>query len=281
MAIIDGLMLFTGTSNGASGGITLQAYTDAPTTGTQTASNIIDIGITSGAFPHLSQRSRRQRSRIGDDPSMKLVATCPIAWVGGTSVQVEFAGAPDNGSGGQGSYTVMWLGPVIAVANLVIGAQLCNVDIPRVVWEQVLPRFLRMRFISVGTLDLFGGGLDRPELAVPDRRHHWRSVRLSCRCYESPTKGTCTMKKLLLSSVLALGLYAPAFTITPAHAVGCGVNFTPTIGVNCANVRVATYSAAILKLVPAATPTDFFCISGSATKTIHVRRIELGAVGPA
>lgn len=87
------------------------------------------------------------------------------------------------------------------------------------------------------------------------------------------------MKKLLLSSVLALGLYAPAFTITPAHAVGCGVNFTPTIGVNCANVRVATYSAAILKLVPAATPTDFFCISGSATKTIHVRRIELGAVG--
>lgn len=150
MAIIDGLMLFTGTSNGASGGITLGSNTDAPTTGTQTASNIIDIGITSGV-PTSANGAGARDLGIGDDPSMKLVATCPIAWVGGTSVQVEFAGAPDNGSGGQGSYTVMWLGPVIAVANLVIGAQLCNVDIPRVVWEQVLPRFLRMRFISVGT----------------------------------------------------------------------------------------------------------------------------------
>ena len=46
--IIDGLLLFTGTSNGASGGITSTAYTDAPTTGTQRASNILDLGVSSG-----------------------------------------------------------------------------------------------------------------------------------------------------------------------------------------------------------------------------------------
>jgi hypothetical protein len=88
------------------------------------------------------------------------------------------------------------------------------------------------------------------------------------------------VKKLLLSTAMALGLYAlvPA---PSAHAqtAGCGVNYVPAVGINCANIRAKTYSAAILKLVPAATPTDFFCISGSATKAISVRRIEIGATG--
>ena len=78
------------------------------------------------------------------------------------------------------------------------------------------------------------------------------------------------MKRLLLASALGLGLLAPA---------SAQVNVTPQVGLNIANLRINTYSAAILKLVPAATPTDFFCISGSASKQIHVRRIELGATG--
>ena len=78
------------------------------------------------------------------------------------------------------------------------------------------------------------------------------------------------MKRLLLASALGLGLLAPA---------SAQVTVTPQVGLNVANLRINTYSAAILKLVPAATPTDFFCISGSATKQIHVRRIELGATG--
>jgi hypothetical protein len=76
--------------------------------------------------------------------------------------------------------------------------------------------------------------------------------------------------KQLLAAALAGVLAAPAFA---------QVNYVPQIGVNSANLRVNTYSAAILKLVPASTPTDFFCISGSATKGIHVRRIELSAIG--
>ena len=75
--------------------------------------------------------------------------------------------------------------------------------------------------------------------------------------YTVANKGPALMKKLLLSLALALGLYAP---IAPAHARGCGVNFVPAVGVNCANVRQITYIAAILKLVPASSSTDFFCI---------------------
>jgi hypothetical protein len=39
--ILDGLLQFCGTSNGATGGITAGANTDLPTTGTQVASNIL------------------------------------------------------------------------------------------------------------------------------------------------------------------------------------------------------------------------------------------------
>jgi hypothetical protein len=79
------------------------------------------------------------------------------------------------------------------------------------------------------------------------------------------------MKKLLLSTALVLGLCAPAFAQ--------GINTVPQVGVNTANLRQATYDAAILKLVPAASSTDVFCIAGSATKNIHIQRWELYSTG--
>lgn len=88
------------------------------------------------------------------------------------------------------------------------------------------------------------------------------------------------MRKLLalafLATLLALGHTAPA------SAQACGVNFVPQVGINCANVRVSTYSAAIKNLVPeTTTATDFFCIDGSATKRVSVNRIELSGTGTA
>ena len=148
--ILDGLLLFTGTSNGAAGGITSTAYTDAPTTGTQVASNIIDLGVKLG-IPTYANGAGARDMGIGDDPSLKLSAICTVAFTVGTSMQIDLSGAPDNGSGAEGSYTVMWTSPVYAEAALVAGAQIANIDVPRVIWEQVLPRFLRLRFISIGT----------------------------------------------------------------------------------------------------------------------------------
>ena len=148
--IIDGFLLFTGTSNGASSGITAGANTDLPTTGTQAASNVIDLGVVLG-IPDYAHGGGARDIGTGDKPALKLFATVVEAMVGGTSIQLQLEGAPDDGSGGQGSYTIMWTSPAILLANLDVGARLANIDVPLPVPNQVLPRFLRLEFISSGT----------------------------------------------------------------------------------------------------------------------------------
>lgn len=147
--ILDNLLTFTGTSNGATGGITSGAQTDAPTTGTQAASNILDLGL--NGLPTSANGGGARDIGVGDDPAMKLSALVIAAFTGGTSLQLQLQGAPDNGSGAPGSYTTMWTSAAIAEASLVAGAQLANIDVPRVVFGQVPPRYLKLNFISVGT----------------------------------------------------------------------------------------------------------------------------------
>lgn len=148
--ILDGLLQFCGTANGATGGITSGSNTDAPTTGTQVASNIIDIGITSGV-PSSANGGGARDMGIGDDPMLKLLVQVTTAFADGTSLQVDLSGAPDNGSGAPGSYTVMYTSEAVLEASLIAGAYIANVDVPRTVPGQPLPRFLRLRFITVGT----------------------------------------------------------------------------------------------------------------------------------
>jgi hypothetical protein len=148
--IIDGLLTFSGTLQGATGAPAVAGTAlDAPTTGTQVASNIIDLGLV-GLPPFASGGGARDIG-IGDKPSLKLSAIVTTAFTVGTSLQIELDGAPDNGSGIPGAYTQMWLSEVFTEASLIIGCQLANVDVPRVLFEQVLPRFLRMQYITVGT----------------------------------------------------------------------------------------------------------------------------------
>lgn len=152
--ILDTNTLFTGTSSGASGGITSDRTADAPTTGTQTASNVIDLGVGTTANPALPSFANGGGARdlgIGDRPSLKILASVGTAFVGGTSLQLTIAGAPDNGSGAAGSYTVMWTSAAYAEADMDAGAQLANINLPRVIPGQALPRFLRLQFITVGT----------------------------------------------------------------------------------------------------------------------------------
>ena len=148
--ILDNLLTFTGTSNGASGGITSGAQTDSPTTGTQVASNIIDLGVASGV-PSSANGAGARDLGVGDRPSLKLSALVTTAFADGTSLQLELDGAPDNGAGAPGAYTVMWQSQAILEADLDAGQQLANIDVPRTVPGQPLPRFLRLRFITVGT----------------------------------------------------------------------------------------------------------------------------------
>ena len=152
--ILDSLLIFTGTGNGSTAGITSTQWTDAPTTGTQDASTILDLGV-SGGLPASAVNGGGARDLgIGDDPAMKLTARCTVAFSGGTSLQIELQGAPDAGSNTPGAYTVMWKGAVFAEATMIAGCELANVDLPRVLFEQVLPRYLKLTFISVGTHSL-------------------------------------------------------------------------------------------------------------------------------
>lgn len=142
--ILDRLQTFSGGLGGAT------SPNDAPTTGTQEAPNILDYGILSG-IPSSANGGGARDMGVGDDPALKLSVVVTTAFVGGTSLQLQLSGAPDDGSGGDGSYTIMWTGPAVVLANLDAGQQLGNIDLPRPVPGQAMPRFLKLEYITVGT----------------------------------------------------------------------------------------------------------------------------------
>jgi hypothetical protein len=156
--ILDGLLCFTATP--ANGG-------DLPTTGTQSSSNVLDLGVTSGV-PTSANGGGARDIGIGDDPSMKLLVQVITAFVGGTSLQIALQGAPDNGTGAPGAYTTMLTGPAIVLASLAVGTRLLDDDVPRPVAGQPLPRYLRLSYINVGVFSagaIFGTiVLDRHDL---------------------------------------------------------------------------------------------------------------------
>jgi hypothetical protein len=74
------------------------------------------------------------------------------------------------------------------------------------------------------------------------------------------------MKRLLIASlVLAIS----------AGIASAQVNSIPQVGVESGIIKQATYSAVSIGLVPAASATDIFCISGSTTKNISIKRISI------
>lgn len=128
--IIDGALQFTGTAGSVS--------SDSPTNGTEQSTNVLDLSVA-------------RDMGIGDNPALKLFVEVTTAFADGTSLQVNLEGAPDNGSGLPGSYTNMINGPVVAEADLVAGARLLEVDVPRPAPGQAIPRFLRLEYVTVGT----------------------------------------------------------------------------------------------------------------------------------
>ena len=142
--ILDGLLCFTSLSGGGSGA------GDSPTTGTQVSTNQIDLGVTSGV-PTSANGGGARDIGIGDDPAMKILVQVTTAFLGGTSLGINIQGAPDNGSGAPGAYTVMASGPVVLLASLAVGTRLFDDDMPRPAPGQALPRFLQLGYINVGT----------------------------------------------------------------------------------------------------------------------------------
>lgn len=145
--ILDSLLLFTGGTTGVGNS---DGATDSPTTGTQNSSNVIDLGIVLG-IPSYANGGGARDMGVGDDPALKLMVQVTTAFVDGTSLQIQLAGAPDDGTGVPGSYTVMYTGPAVLEANLIAGARIADIDVPRVIPGQALPRFLRLNYVTSGT----------------------------------------------------------------------------------------------------------------------------------
>lgn len=145
--ILDAFLLFSGGSTGVGNS---DGATDSPTTGTEVSSNVIDLGVISG-IPSAANGGGARDLGVGDDPSLKLMIAVTTAFADGTSLQILLQGAPDDGTGAPDTYTTMYTGPAVVEANLIAGARLADIDVPRPVPGQAIPRFLRLEYVTVGT----------------------------------------------------------------------------------------------------------------------------------
>jgi hypothetical protein len=140
---------------------------DVPTV-TAVSGNILDLHVATGGLPVLSNLQGARDLGIGDDPALKLYIQVTVAFAGGTSLQVTLQGATDNGSGAPNAFVVWYSTPVYTTAQLVLGARLMDMDLPRPPAAVAVPRFLQLNYTIVGTMS--GGGtikafivLDRPD----------------------------------------------------------------------------------------------------------------------
>lgn len=75
------------------------------------------------------------------------------------------------------------------------------------------------------------------------------------------------LRNLLLGAVAGLLLTASA---------SAQVNTVPQVGLITSTLRIPTYTASSVALVPASAATDIFCMSPGTSRNISIRRITLG-----
>ena len=126
---------------------------DVPTA-TATSGNILDLHM--AGIPVLANLSGARDLGIGDDPALKLLVQVTATFAGGTSLAVALQGATDNGSGAPNAFSTWWTSPAYALATLVQGARLLDMDMPRPPAGISIPRFLQLNYTIVGTMS--GGG---------------------------------------------------------------------------------------------------------------------------
>lgn len=136
--ILDSLLQFDSAANVFSNGSTVNS------------TNVIDLG--GPALPVLANGQGARDIGIGDDPALKLLVQCTTAFSGGTSCSVALQGSTDNGSGGIAGFNTWWTSPAYAVATLIVGARMLDMDMPRPPAGIAIPRFLRLLYTCVGNV---------------------------------------------------------------------------------------------------------------------------------
>lgn len=136
--ILDGLLQFSASQSLA------QAV------GTYVSTNIIDLGI--AGLPTSAAGGGARDLGIGDNPAMKLLVEASAAFASGGAgtLQVQLLGAPDNGAGAPGAFTIMSASQVYPLAALISGARLFDIDMPRPAQGQPLPRYLELNYVIAG-----------------------------------------------------------------------------------------------------------------------------------
>lgn len=158
--ILDNLLMFDLAQN----------FTNVTAPTTVNSANVIDLHIINGGLPVLSANQGARDIGIGDDPAMKLLVQVTVAFTsaGSPTVTVNLQGAQDNGAGAPGAYTTYYSSPAVTLAQLVLGARLMDMDMPRPPVGVGMPRFLRLTYvtatntITAGTIES-GLVLDRPD----------------------------------------------------------------------------------------------------------------------
>ncbi len=93
--------------------------------------------------------------------------------------------------------------------------------------------------------------------------------------FGSVAPGTAPINSVLMGAIY--NATPPVFTNGQAGALQ--LNSDGSLSVKTANEQ--SYSATIVGLVPPATPTDIFCLTGSATKTVVLKRVDLSGTATA
>jgi hypothetical protein len=120
---------------------------------TQDSANIIDLGnlglpTTSATILGVGQA---RDIGIGDDPALKLLVQVITAASTGTSMTVTLEGAIDTAAGVPSTFSVWWVSPAYTTAQLVVGARLMDMDMPRPPAGVAVPRFLKLVYTTVST----------------------------------------------------------------------------------------------------------------------------------
>lgn len=84
-------------------------------------------------------------------PRLAVMVQATFTAGGAGTLQVQFQGAPDNGAGAPGAYVTYIETPALALAALVIGNRIFDIDVPRVLpvpnTPALLPRFIRLNYV--------------------------------------------------------------------------------------------------------------------------------------
>lgn len=120
-------------------------------------SNILDLlGIGVGVTPAQGNLIIGNRTLFGEDAGLggvKPQVQCVVgtAFSGGTSLQVLFQGAEDDGTGNPDTWTTLIETPAIVTASLVANFVFGRFDFPPAAPVDFQPRFLSLYFVPVGT----------------------------------------------------------------------------------------------------------------------------------